>query len=68
MVHCLDAWRHYLLGTKFNVVTDNVVNTYFTTQKKLNRKQARWQEFHGEFKFEWVHRLGRQNLVADTLS
>lgn len=35
VVHCLDAWRHYLLGTKFTVMTDNVANTYFKTQKKL---------------------------------
>lgn len=35
VVHCLDVWRHYLLGTKFGVYTDNVENTYFTTLKKL---------------------------------
>ena len=31
VVHCLDRWRHLLLGTKFVVVTDNVANKYFTT-------------------------------------
>ena len=30
-VHCLKIWKHYLLGTKFMVVTDNVANTYFKT-------------------------------------
>ncbi|KAL0463380.1 UNVERIFIED_CONTAM: Retrovirus-related Pol polyprotein from transposon.6 [Sesamum latifolium] len=38
VVHCLDAWRHYLLGTKFTVVTDNVANTYFKIQRKLSPK------------------------------
>ncbi|KAK0598331.1 hypothetical protein LWI29_033736 [Acer saccharum] len=68
VVHCLDTWRHYLLGTKFTVMTDNMANTYFKTQKKLTPKQARWQEFLAEFDFEWVHRPGRQNQVADALS
>ena len=31
VVHCLDKWRHYLLGVPFLVVIDNVANTYFTT-------------------------------------
>ncbi|XP_038979221.1 uncharacterized protein LOC120109561 [Phoenix dactylifera] len=68
VIHCLDKWRHYLLGVPFMVVTDNVANTYFQTQKKLTPKQARWQEYMAEFDFEWVHRPGRQNLVADALS
>lgn len=68
VIHCLDVWRHYLLGTKFTVFTDNVANTYFKTQKKLTPKQARWQEFLAEFDFEWVHKPGRQNDVSDALS
>ena len=41
VVHCLQQWRHYLLGSIFTVVTDNVANTFFKTQKKLSPKQAR---------------------------
>ncbi|KAL0314801.1 UNVERIFIED_CONTAM: hypothetical protein Sangu_2324500 [Sesamum angustifolium] len=66
--HCLDAWRHYLLGTKFTIVTDNVANTYFKMQQKLPLKQAHWQEFLGEFNFDWVHRPGKHNDVVDALS
>ncbi|KAL0284600.1 UNVERIFIED_CONTAM: Retrovirus-related Pol polyprotein from transposon.6 [Sesamum angustifolium] len=36
--------------------------------EKLSPKQARWQEFLGEFDFEWVHRPGKHNDVADALS
>ncbi|KAL0336585.1 UNVERIFIED_CONTAM: hypothetical protein Sradi_4870400 [Sesamum radiatum] len=68
VVLCLDAWRHYLLGTKFILVIDNMANTYFKTQEKLSPKQARWQEFLGEFDFEGVHRLGKHNDVVDALS
>ena len=38
VVHCLLAWRVYLLGSKFVVRTDNVANTFFSTQKKLSPK------------------------------
>lgn len=68
VVHCLSTWRHYLLGTVFSVVTDNVANTYFKTWKKLSQKQARWQEFLAEYDFVWIHRPRRQNQVADALS
>ncbi|KAL0302206.1 UNVERIFIED_CONTAM: hypothetical protein Sangu_3114400 [Sesamum angustifolium] len=68
VIHCLEAWRHYLLGTKFTVVTDNVANTYFKTQRKRSPKQARWQEFLGEFDFEWVYRPGKHNNIADVVS
>ena len=57
-----------MLGSIFTVVTDNVANTFFKTQKKLSPRQARWQEFMADFKFEWLHRLGRHNTVVDALS
>ncbi|KAI4374585.1 hypothetical protein MLD38_012565 [Melastoma candidum] len=68
VIHCLRVWRVYLLGTTFVVKTDNVANTFFKTQKKLSPRQARWQEFLAEYDFEWEHRPGRHNLVADALS
>ncbi|WJZ92849.1 hypothetical protein VitviT2T_011824 [Vitis vinifera] len=40
VVHYLQQWIHYLLGSIFIVVTDNVANTFFKTQKKLSPKQA----------------------------
>ena len=64
----LETWKHYLMGMWFVVVTDNVVNTLFKTQKKLTSKQARWQEFLADFNFVWVYKLGRHNQVADALS
>ena len=50
VIHCLEIWKHYLMGTRFVVVTDNVANTFFKTQK-LTVKQARWQEFLDDFDF-----------------
>ena len=31
VIHCLETWKHYLMGTRFVVVTDNVANTFFKT-------------------------------------
>ena len=68
VIHCLETWKHYLMGTRFTVVIDNIANTFFKAQKKLTAKQARWQEFLANFDFVWVHKLGRHNQVADALS
>ena len=68
VIHCLETWKHYFMGTRFIVVTDNVANTFFKTQKKLTTKKARWQEFLANFDFVWVHKPGRHYQVADALS
>ena len=68
VVHCLQVWRVYLLGTRFVVRTDNVANTFFKTQKKLSPKQVLWQEFLAEYDFMWEHKQGKYNQVTDALS
>ena len=68
MVHCLLAWRVYLLGPKFVVWTDNIANSFFNTQKKLFPKQARWQELLQKYDFVWEHTPSTHNQVADALS
>ncbi|KAK8663328.1 hypothetical protein V6N13_083151 [Hibiscus sabdariffa] len=42
VIHCLRAWRHYLLGSKFLVWIDNTANSHFLTQPKLTARQTRW--------------------------
>ena len=68
VIHCLRVWRHYLLGAKFVVKTDNTGVSHFFTQPKLTAKQARWQEFLAEFDFSFEYRTGATNRVADALS
>ncbi|GER38202.1 polyprotein [Striga asiatica] len=68
IVHCLRTWRHYLLGSKFVVMTDNVATSYFQSQKKLTPKQARWQDFLAEFDYKLEYKPGKANVVADALS
>ena len=68
VTHCLRTWRHYLLGSKFIIKTDNVATSYFQTQKKLTPKQARWQNFLAKFDYVMEYKPRRANLVVDALS
>ncbi|KAJ0027457.1 hypothetical protein Pint_35989 [Pistacia integerrima] len=68
IIHCLRVWRHYLLGSKFVTLIDNVTTSYFQTQKKLSPKQAQWQDFLAEFDYVLEYKPGKTNVVADALS
>ncbi|KAJ7979044.1 Retrotransposon protein, putative, Ty3-gypsy subclass [Quillaja saponaria] len=68
VIHCLQVWRHYLLGSKFIVKTNNTGVSHFFTQPKLTPKQGRWHEFLAEFNFEFEHKAGKSNQAADALS
>nr|GFC05656.1 reverse transcriptase [Tanacetum cinerariifolium] len=61
VVHCLRFWRHYLLGSRFVIKTDNIATSYFQTQKKLSPKQARWQDFLAEFDYQFEYKPGKAN-------
>lgn len=68
IIHCLRVWRHYLLGSRFKILTDNVATSYFQKQRKLTPKQARWQDFLAEFDYDLEYKPGKANVVADALS
>lgn len=68
VVHCILTWRHNLLGSEFVIKTENITTTYFQSQKKLNSKQAQWQDLIVEFDYIMEYKLGYANLVADALS
>ena len=67
LVHTVQAWRYYLKGSQFTLVTDHCPNTFLKTQPTLNRRQARWSEILQPYDFKWEYRPGRTN-VADPLS
>lgn len=56
------------LGLDLWMWTDNVATSYFQSKKKLSPKQARWQDFLGEFDFSFEYKRGKANSVADALS
>jgi hypothetical protein len=70
IVSAFQVWRAYLEGAKHTVTvrTDHHNLTFFTTTKKLTRRQARWAEILAQYDFKIVHCKGTENSVADALS
>ncbi|MCO5612674.1 hypothetical protein L7F22_066943 [Adiantum nelumboides] len=68
VMHALDTWKHYLLGTPFIIRTDHQSLKYFMTRTKISNKQLRWENFISQFNFYIAHILGNHNQVADALS
>jgi hypothetical protein len=68
IVQALKKWCIELLGTLFTVHTDHRTLENFMTQKELLRRQARWQEFFGQYDFQIQYIPGEDNTVADALS
>ena len=68
MIHALNTWKHYLLGTPFIIRTDHQSIKYFMIQTKLSDKQMRWANFLSQFNFHIAHIAGKNNQVADALS
>jgi transposase InsO family protein len=68
VVRALQKWRTDLLGVPFIVYTDHKPLEEFKTQKNLSRRQARWQEFLGQYDFDVHYIPGEENTVADALS
>jgi hypothetical protein len=67
VVRALLAFRCYVEGQTFTLVTDHEPLTYLRDQPKVSRNHARWYGFLTTFTFKWEHRPGRIN-VADPLS
>jgi hypothetical protein len=68
VIHALKMWRHYIMGRRFLLLTDNSGVKYLFNQPDLNVRQARWLAFLREFDFEVRHIKGKENKVADALS
>jgi hypothetical protein len=68
VIRAITEWRHYLLGQRFNIVTDHHSLTYLQTQPKLSRRQVRWMERLAEYDFDIMYAAGKSNRVADALS
>jgi len=68
ILHALDSWKHYLLGTPFILRSDHQSLKYFLTQTKMSDKQMRWANILSQFNFHIAHIAGKHNQVADALS
>ena len=68
MVFVLKIWRHYLYGSKFEVLSDHMSLKYTFDQKGLNMRQSRWLEFLKNYDFQLSYHPGKANVVVDALS
>jgi ribonuclease HI len=68
VVHALKMLRHYLMGTRCNIYTDNKSLKYIFTQADLNMRQRRRLELIKDYDLEVHYHPRKANVVADALS
>ena len=72
IVESIRAWRHFLIGQKFKLVTDQKSISYmFDSHRKSkikNVKISRWRVELSQYKFDIAYRPGKDNVAADTFS
>ena len=72
IVESIREWRHFLLGRKFKLVTDQKSISFMfdnTRKSKIkNVKIARWRVELSQYKFDIRYRPGKDNVAADTFS
>lgn len=64
----LKKFRPYLLGRRFQCLTDHKALTYMFTQKRSNAMLDTWLDLLLEFDMEVVHLSGPLNVLPDALS
>ena len=67
MVYALKQFRHYLLGRRFQLVTDHAPLQWLSAQK-MEGMLCQWALAMQEYDFQIVHRKGSLNTNADSLS
>lgn len=69
IVSALEHWRVYAEScSELTIYTDHKNLVHFTTTKVLNRRQVRWSETLGQYKFKILYTPGKDNGRADALS
>ena len=67
VVHALKQLRHYLLGRRFQIITDHAPLQWLSAQK-MEGMLCRWALALQEYDFDIVHRKGALHSNADALS
>lgn len=70
IVNAFETWSSELGSVEdpILILSDHKNLEYFTTTKKLNRRQARWSELLADFNFRIVFRPGKQGGKPDALT
>lgn len=70
MAICLavQKWKHYLLGRRFVIRTDQQSLRFITQQREIGADYQKWVRKLIGFDFEIQYKPGVSNRVADALS
>ena len=72
IVEAIRKWRHYLVGRKFKLITDQQAVSYMfnvnTHGKIKNNKLLRWRIELSCYEFDIQYRPGKDNVTADCLT
>lgn len=68
IIRALDEWRHFLMGTPFEIFTDHKNLEYFKAARLLNTRQVRWYTKLQEYTYTLVYKPGKRMEIADKLS
>jgi hypothetical protein len=68
IVHALKMWRHYLMGTRFELRTYHSDLKYLFGHPSLNFIQRKWLDLLSEYDFNIKYIIGKENKVDNTLS
>ena len=66
IVNSIEKYRHYLIGKRFTLKTDNRILSYLNTSK--SKKLAKWALQLSEYTFDVIHIPSRHNAVSDFFS
>ena len=68
IIEGIRAYHVYLSNKEFKIYSDHKALKYVMNQKNPTSRLARWATEIQGYKFEIIHRSGKNNLVADALS
>jgi hypothetical protein len=72
IVEAIRKWRHYLVGRKFKLITDQQAVSFMfnvnTHGKIKNNKLLRWRIELSSYEFDIQYRPGKDNVTADCLT
>jgi hypothetical protein len=68
VVHALKIWRHYIIGNRCEVYSDDKSLKCIFTQPNLNLRQQRWLQLIKDYDLGINYHLGKANVVAGALS
>ena len=69
VISVLQQWKIYAEScSELTIFTDHKNFLTFTTTKELNRKQIRWSELLGQYKFKIIYTPNKNNGKANAFS